>query len=66
MKPMNCINHPDRKAFSICQRYNHGYCRECCTCPDPKGYCKYRTRCIAWQICKKEKNLATEGTEITE
>ena len=44
---MNCINHPNRKAFSICQKYNHGYCRECCTCTDPKGYCKYRTRCIA-------------------
>jgi len=63
---MNCITHPYRKAFSICQKYNLGYCRECCTCTDPKGYCKYRTRCIAWQICKREKNLATECTEITE
>ncbi len=64
---MNCINHPKRKAFSICQKYNQGYCQECCTCTDPKGYCRYRTQCIGWQICrKKQELLATEGAEVSE
>ena len=52
---MNCINHPGRNAFSICQKYNLGYCEECCTCRDPKAYCKFRTQCIAWQTCKKSR-----------
>ena len=47
---MNCIRHPDRPAFSVCMKYNQGYCQECCACVDPKGHCKFRTRCIAWQI----------------
>ncbi len=56
---MNCINHPDRLAFSICQKYNRGYCQKCCICTDPKGYCKYRTQCIGWQICQKKKKKST-------
>ena len=50
---MNCNHHPDRAAFSICQKYNQGYCEECCTCADPIGYCRYRTQCVAWQVCRK-------------
>jgi hypothetical protein len=52
---MKCINHPDRNAFSICQKYNLGYCKVCCACRDPKAYCKYRTQCIGWQVCKRRK-----------
>ena len=51
---MKCTRHPDRPAFSVCMKYNQGYCEECCACPDRRGYCKFRTRCIAWQVCSKK------------
>ena len=53
---MNCVKHPDRKAISICQKYNQGYCEECCGCTDPKGYCKFLSQCIGWQVCEKKLN----------
>ena len=62
---MNSVKHPDRPAFSICQKYNQGYCEECCRCTDPTGYCKYRMQCLGWQICqKKQKKLNAENTVI--
>jgi hypothetical protein len=51
---MNCLRHPQRPAFSICEKFGHGYCEECCTCSDPKGYCRYRTRCVGWRLWAKE------------
>ncbi len=59
---MNCIRHPDRPAFSICQKYHQGYCEECCRCTDPKGYCKYRMQCIGWQICQKRQKNEPQNT----
>jgi hypothetical protein len=60
---MNCIRHPDRKAFSICQKHHQGYCEECCACADPQGYCKYRSQCIGWQVCHK-KTAKSKGHSV--
>jgi len=51
---MDCLRHPQRPAFSICEKFGHGYCEECCPCSDPKGYCRYRTRCVGWRLRAKE------------
>ncbi len=60
---MNCKNHPERQAVAVCQKYNIGYCRECCEfldinecckCSDPKLYCKFRTQCIIWELSRKK------------
>ncbi len=62
---MNCIRHPKRPAFSICQKFSQGYCEECCTCTDPKGYCKFRTQCIGWNVCRSKGKRAKGEKEET-
>ncbi|MDZ4164013.1 MAG: hypothetical protein U1C55_02690 [Smithellaceae bacterium] len=54
---MECPNHPGQEVWGQCQKYQTGYCRECChtlekVCPcfDPKSHCKYRTSCVIWAL----------------
>jgi hypothetical protein len=53
---MNCRNHPERDAYIKCQKMEIGYCRECLdhceACTDPCGYCKHRTQCLIWELCR--------------
>lgn len=58
---MNCLHHPDRRAISICQKFGQGYCEECCRCTDPRGYCKFRSQCIGWQVCGKAKKISPQS-----
>ena len=54
---MKCQYHADRDAYVTCQKMLVGYCRECLdhceACTDPCGYCKFRTQCLIWELCKK-------------
>jgi hypothetical protein len=54
---VQCRNHPDREARVVCQKMNVGYCQECLdnceSCTDPTGYCKFRSACMTWELCKK-------------
>jgi hypothetical protein len=54
---MACKYHPDREAFIKCQKMDIGYCRECLdnceACTDPCGYCKFRSSCVIWELCKR-------------
>ncbi len=61
---MQCRNHPDREAVAVCQRFDTGYCRECCgclsvahcaECTDPKNYCTFRTQCIIPEIARERR-----------
>lgn len=46
-----CANHPQREAAWFCLKHSVAYCDECCRCPHPEGYCKYRSQCAIWQVC---------------
>ncbi|HAA03851.1 MAG TPA: hypothetical protein DCZ69_03960 [Syntrophobacteraceae bacterium] len=54
---MNCRFHPDRKADVVCNKMEYGYCRECLdnchACTDPELYCRHRTACVIWEMCRK-------------
>ncbi|PKN27501.1 MAG: hypothetical protein CVU64_15850 [Deltaproteobacteria bacterium HGW-Deltaproteobacteria-21] len=54
---MKCRNHPDRDACTQCQKMEIGYCKDCLdkceACTDPCGYCKFRTQCLIWELCRK-------------
>ncbi len=61
---MQCRNHPDREAAAVCQRFDTGFCRECCECLsadhcaeciDSKSYCKSRTQCIIREIARERR-----------
>ncbi|MGB3345853.1 MAG: hypothetical protein WBA71_01175 [Candidatus Humimicrobiia bacterium] len=39
---MKCKNHPGRKAIHICQKFNYGYCDDCCQCTMPDEFCRFR------------------------
>jgi len=49
--------HPGREARVICQKMGVGYCQECLdnceACTDPCRYCKSRSSCMIWELCKK-------------
>jgi len=58
---MKCQNHPDREAIATCQKYETGFCEECCECLnidhcceciDPKLYCKFRNQCLTWEMSR--------------
>jgi len=54
---MKCANHPERDAVVECTKLKVGYCRECLenceACTDPCGYCKHRSQCVIWEMCRK-------------
>ena len=63
---VTCSVHSDREAFAVCQKYELGYCEECfgserCTCIIPKMYCKFRTACMIWALCKRREGKLVEG-----
>jgi len=71
---MQCRNHPDREAAAVCERFNTGFCRECCECLsddhcaeciDPQNYCKFRTQCIIQEI-ERERRVSENGVANAE
>jgi hypothetical protein len=52
-----CKYHPEREARVQCQKMGIGYCQECLddceACTEPCGYCKFRTGCIIYELCRK-------------
>jgi hypothetical protein len=63
-----CTKHPDRPAVVQCQKMDLGYCEECLdtcqACTEPTGYCKYRTGCVTWEMCRQSdrvRRLRDEG-----
>ncbi|OIP90025.1 MAG: hypothetical protein AUK55_13560 [Syntrophobacteraceae bacterium CG2_30_61_12] len=52
-----CRFHPERDAVVVCNKHEHGYCQECidrCSaCSDPELYCRHRTYCVIWELCRK-------------
>jgi hypothetical protein len=61
-RSMKCRFHEDREAYIKCQKMEIGYCQECLenceACTDPCGYCKFRTQCVIWELCKKSEKKA--------
>lgn len=57
MMGQQCKFHPDRQARVQCQKMAIGYCQECLdnceACTEPCGYCKFRTGCIIYELCRK-------------
>jgi hypothetical protein len=55
---MKCRFHSDREAEVICNKMEYGYCRECLddcrACTDPEIYCRHRTACVIWEMCRKQ------------
>lgn len=55
---MNCRFHPDRNAEVVCNKMEYGYCRECLdscqACTDPEIYCRHRTSCVIWEMCRRQ------------
>ena len=58
---VKCRKHPDREAIGVCQKYETGFCQECCECLnidhcceciDPEAYCKFRTQCMIWEMSR--------------
>jgi len=67
---MKCRNHPDREAIATCQKYETGFCEECCECLnidycceciDPKLYCKFRTQCLIWEMSRDRRKENIDG-----
>jgi len=66
---MKCRNHPERDAIATCQKYETGFCEECCECLnidycceclDPKLYCKFRTQCLIWEMSRDRRKEKIE------
>jgi hypothetical protein len=54
-----------------CEKMQMGYCEECLdnceACTDPCGYCKFRSSCIIWELCRKsakKKRLEEEAKGV--
>ena len=67
-----CKHHPEREARVVCQKMDIGYCAECLdnceACTDPCGYCKFRTGCIIYELCRKSdkaRRLKEESQGVT-
>ncbi|MEJ5364942.1 MAG: hypothetical protein WHS86_07575 [Desulfosoma sp.] len=54
----SCRFHPEREAVVRCEKFEYGYCQECVdacqACTDPELYCRHRTACIIWELCRRE------------
>ena len=52
-----CRFHPEEEARVYCNKFEYGYCQEClesCSaCSDPELYCRHRTYCVIWELCRK-------------
>ena len=57
--------------MAVCQKHEAGFCRECCECLDveaccdcldPRLYCKFRTRCILWEMSRDRRKKEGKGT----
>lgn len=51
-----CTKHPDRPKVTTCFKMDLGYCQECLdsceACTEPCGYCKNRSGCVIWELCR--------------
>jgi hypothetical protein len=68
-----CRYHPDAEAKVFCGKHEWGYCEECLAscraCTDPELYCRHRTACVIWELCRKalrERKRGGEGSECSE
>ncbi len=56
-EPSRCRFHPERPARFRCMKYGYDYCVECLesceACTDPELYCRHRTQCMIWELCRK-------------
>lgn len=54
----SCRFHPERPAVVRCEKFEYDYCQECVdschACTDPELYCRHRTACIIWELCRSE------------
>ncbi len=54
----SCRFHPERSAVVHCEKFEYGYCQECVdscrACTDPELYCRHRTACVIWELCRRE------------
>lgn len=54
----SCRFHPERRAVVYCEKFEYGYCQECVdscrACTDPELYCRHRTACVIWELCRRE------------
>ncbi len=66
-----CQNHPDRDAIATCQKYDAGFCEECChclntdqccECIEPKEYCKFRHHCLIWEMSRDRRKKGINGS----
>ncbi len=57
---MQCANHPDRKAMGYCEKNNRYLCEECAKCQSPGMYCKYRPKCVIWELSRHESETKAE------
>jgi hypothetical protein len=52
-----CRFHPEVVAKVFCNKLEYGYCESClescAACTDPELYCRHRTQCIIWELCRK-------------
>lgn len=46
-----CANHPDRPSTYVCQKFDLGFCDECCKCPHESSVCNFRTQCLIRATC---------------
>jgi hypothetical protein len=55
---MKCRFHTDREATVTCNKMEYGYCQECVdtcrACSDPTIYCRHRSACVIWELCRKK------------
>lgn len=49
---MKCANHPDRDAIGYCEKNNRYLCEECLECQSPGMYCKFRPKCLVWELSR--------------
>ncbi len=67
---MKCRFHPDREVEVVCNKMEYGYCRECLdkcqACTDPEIYCRHRTSCFIWEMCRKQVRRSHNRKECAE
>lgn len=66
---MRCVNHPHAEAPFLCRKHDVYLCPHCLNCQDPKGYCKFRSQCVIWELMRHgipEGRLAVKPEETVE
>jgi hypothetical protein len=60
-----CRFHPEVAARFICNKFEYAYCETCLescrACTDPELYCRHRSACIIWELCRKRVSKRQEA-----